>query len=69
MNTDITIDDLKAASCALEGWLDAFGDEDDFAEDAVSVRRVMERIDRVIASSQSDPKRSYLRLVENPEEQ
>lgn len=64
MNEELTIDDLRAVSLALDGWLDAFQDDDVFTpEEVESVRRVMKRIDGVIASAKAEPKKTHLRLV------
>lgn len=62
---ELTIQDLKDASGALEGWLDAFGDDPDCDDWAVGVRRVKAKLDRIIEMERQKP---GLRLVTTPPE-
>lgn len=61
--TNLTIEDLIAASFAMESWLDAFGDDPDFEEDADRVRKVLGRIKRFVKQNP----RPHLMLVPKPD--
>lgn len=59
----ITIKDLIAVSNALEMWLDAFSDDEDFDTAIDRVKKVLKKIDATIASAEATGK--ILRLVKD----
>lgn len=60
---EITLEDLEATSAALEGFLDAFDDgEESMKDQCERVRKVMERMDGLIAEMRG-PSKPVLRLV------
>lgn len=67
MNTEISLEDLESVSFALEGWLDAFQDDDVFEEDYPRVKKVYDRMLEVIAEMRK-PDRPKLRLISPKEE-
>lgn len=65
MNDDekgLTLQDLRAVYSALDSWIDAFSDDEEFDEEVERVKKVVQRIDRVIKTAERESK-SYLRLV------
>lgn len=66
MNTgeDITIEDLNAVINALDGWLDAFAEDDVFDEATINgVRKVLKKMESVVSSMTSEHR--HLRLVKD----
>lgn len=61
---DMTINDLRSAVFALEGWLDAFGDDPDWEEEAVRVRRAYEYFDELLGNvGATEKKARHLKIV------
>mgnify|MGYP003489249481 CR=1 FL=1 len=65
-NDELSIDDLIAASGALESWVDAFQDDEENDEAIERVKRVMSKLNAVIANAQATGR--HLRLVKPGDE-
>ena len=62
MNQSITLEDLLATVLALESWVDAFEDVEENDEQIERVKKVLIRLNEVIAEMQG-PDKPILRLV------